>query len=140
LLEEDLFAFAFRFRTFSWRALIPSVGVIVLAELGTAEVGLSGGFELVGMVSFGSLLPALILLGRRPLEDFGSSPSKEFSSGVARSSRSIKSAREGQKMSSQSTIPSNTSLPNPNLLLTNCFCFAIPSGVLKSNSLATSYS
>ena len=111
----------------------------MLAELGTADVGLSGGFESVGMVSFGSLLPALILLGRRPF-DFVSSPSKEFSSGVARSSTSIKSAREGQKMRSQSTIPSNTSLPNPNLLLTNCFCFAIPSGVLKSNSLATSYS
>ena len=91
LFTADLFALAFRFKTFSCLALIPSVGVIRPSVDETADAGLSMDFEAKGIVSFGRLVLAFDLLCRRPLDLM--SDSTGATAGVARSSRSTKSAR-----------------------------------------------
>lgn len=88
----DLFNLAFLFNTLSCLALIPSVGVMRPSGDAVAEAGLSRGFGEKGILSFGSFaICALDLLNRRPLDLSLSSSVR--ASGVARSSRSIKSAR-----------------------------------------------
>ena len=91
LFAADLFALAFRFRTFSCLALIPSVGVMRPSVDETADAGLSTDFEAKGIVSFGRFVLAFDLLCRRPLDL--TSASAGARAGVARSSRSTKSAR-----------------------------------------------
>ena len=96
LLAEDLFAFAFRFKTLSCRALIPSVGVMALAEARAPDTGLSGSWDSNGIANLSGLGPALILPSRLPF-NFGSSRFREIASGVARSSTLIKSSKGRQK-------------------------------------------
>lgn len=91
LFAADLFALAFRFKTFSCLALIPSVGVMTPSVDETADAGLSMDFEARGILSFGRLVLAFDLLCRRPLDLM--SASTGATAGVARSSRSTKSAR-----------------------------------------------
>lgn len=68
MFAADLFALAFRFKTFSCLALIPSVGVMRPSVDETADVGLSMDFEANGILSFGRLVLAFDLLCRRPLD------------------------------------------------------------------------
>jgi hypothetical protein len=92
LFAVDLFNLAFLFNTLSCLALIPSVGVRRSSEDAAADAGLSKGLGEKGIVSFGSFAVCVLdLLNRRPLDLSLSSSVK--ASGVARSSRSIKSAR-----------------------------------------------
>jgi len=86
--------FAFRLRTLSCRALIPSVGVTrpspgVPGVL--EEAGLSRTFEGGGMVSFGSFVFVWVLLNLRPMSVDFSSCEEELSRAV-KSSMSIRSA------------------------------------------------
>ena len=72
LFAEAAFCiFAFRLRTFSCRALIPSVGVISPSALGVvADAGLSAAnFEDGGIVSLGNFVLTWVLLNRRPLDN-----------------------------------------------------------------------
>ena len=90
LFAVDLFALAFRFKTFSCLALIPSVGVMRPSVDETADAGLSRDFEANGIVSLGRFTLAFDLLCRRPL--YLLSASAGTTAGVARSSMSTKSA------------------------------------------------
>jgi hypothetical protein len=99
LFAVDLLALAFRFKTFSCLALIPSVDVKMPSVDPVADDGLSIDFDSKGIMGFENLVFPLFLLGRLPL-DLSLSLSVGLSSGIAKSSRSIKSAKVVRKFQS----------------------------------------